>query len=128
MKQKHTFSAISVALIISAALLAGLASADMTSDRKSKSMFTAQTLDTNNDGAISLNELTSRQNRRFAQLDHDDDEMIEKHEFNARLVAMFCQMDRNGDGVLRYHELPGHRYQSKEHQHGNRVSRQFKNS
>ena len=128
MKQIHTFSIISGALVISAALITGLASADMTTDRKHKSLIHAQKLDTNGDGAISLNELTTRQDRRFAKFDHDDNGMIEKHEFNARLIAMFQRMDRDGDGVLRGDELPGHRYGGKTHQHGDKAADHYKNS
>ena len=128
MKQIHTFSIISGALVISAALITGLASADMTTDRKHKSMMHAQKLDTNDDGAISLDELTARQDRRFAKLDHDDNGMIEKHEFNARLIAMFQRMDRDGDGVLRGNELPGHRNGGKTHQHGDKAADHYKNS
>ena len=128
MKQIQTFSVISGALVVSAALITGLASADMTTDRKNKSMMHAQKLDTNDDGAISLDELTARQDRRFAKLDHDDNGMIGKHEFNARLIAMFQRMDRDGDGVLRGDELPGHRYGGKTHQQDNKVTDHYKNS
>ena len=128
MKQIHTFSIISGALVVSAALITGLASADMTTDRKHKSMMHAQKLDTNDDGAISLDELTARQDRRFAKLDHDDNGMIEKHEFNARLIAMFQRMDHDGDGVLRGDELPGHRYSGTAHQHGDKAADHYKNS
>ena len=85
MKQKHTLSIMTGFLAVSAALITGLASANMTTDRKNKSMMHAQKLDTNDDGAISLDELTARQDRRFAKLDRDENGMIEKHEFNARL-------------------------------------------
>ena len=128
MKQIHTFSVISGALVVSAALITGLASADMTADRKHKLMMHAQKLDTNDDGAISLDELTARQDRRFTKLDHDENGMIEKHEFNARLIAMFQRMDRDGDGVLRGDELPGHRYGGKTHQHGDKAADHYKNS
>ena len=100
----------------------------MTTDRKHKLMMHAQKLDTNDDGAISLDELTARQDRRFAKLDHDDNGMIDKHEFNARLIAMFQRMDSDGDGVLRGDELPGHRYGGKTHHHGDRAADHFKNS
>ena len=89
MKQKHTLSIMTGFLVASAALITGLASADLTADRKKKSLMHAQKLDTNEDGAISLDELTARQNRRFAKLDHDKNGMIEKHEFNDRLIIMF---------------------------------------
>ena len=121
MKQKHTLSAMTGFLVVSAALITGLASADMTTDRKNRSMMHAQKLDTNDDGAISLDELTARQDRRFARLDHDENGMIEKHEFNARLITMFHRMDRDRDGVLRGNELPGHGHGNRKHQHGNKA-------
>ena len=91
-------------------------------------MIHAQKLDTNGDGAISLDELTARQDRRFAKLDRDGNGMIEKHEFNARLIAMFQRMDRDGDGILWGDELPGHRYGGKTHQQGDEATDHYKNS
>ena len=128
MKQKHTPSIMTGFLVVSAALITGLASADMTTDRKNKSMMHAQKLDTNDDGEISLDELTARQNHRFAKLDRDEDGTIEKHEFNARLITMFHRMDRDGDGVLRGDELPGHRYGGKKHKHGDKPVDSIKNT
>ena len=109
MKQKYILSNMIAFLVVSAALITGLARTNMTTDRKDKSMMHAQKLDTNGDGAISLLEITARQEHRFANLDHNENGMIEKHEFNARLITMFHQMDRDGDGLLRGNELPGHR-------------------
>ena len=77
---------------------------------------------------ISLDELTARQDRRFAKLDHDDNGKIEKREFNARLIAMFQRMDRDGDGVLRGDELPSHRHGGKAHQQGEKATDHYKNS
>ena len=114
-------------LVVSAALITGLANANITTERKNKSMMYAQKLDTNDDGAISLNELTARQDHRFAKLDRDENGTIEKHEFNARLITMFHRMDRDGDGVLQGDELPGHRYGGKQHQHGDKASDSTKN-
>ena len=128
MKQKNTLPIMTGFLLVSAALITGLASADIRVDRKNKSMMHAQKLDTNDDGSISLDELTARQDRRFARLDHDENGMIEKHEFNARLITMFHRMDRDGDGVLQGDELPGHRYGGKQHQHGNKAPDPTKNS
>ena len=105
MKQKHTLSIVAGFLVISAALITGLASANMTTDRRNKLMMNAQKLDTNDDGAISLNELTARQDRRFAKLDSDKNGMIEKHEFNARLITMFNRMDHDGDRFVKLNSL-----------------------
>ena len=115
MKQKHTLPIMTGFLVVAAALITGLASADMTTDRRNKSMMQAKKLDTNDDGAISLDELSARQDRRFAKLDRDANGAIEKHEFNARLITMFHRMDRDGNGVLRGDELPGHRSGGKKH-------------
>ena len=128
MKQKNTLSIMTGFLLVAAALITGLASADIGVDRKNKSMMRAQKLDINEDGAISLNELTVRQDRRFAQLDCDENGVIEKHEFNARLITMFHRMDRDGDGMLRGNELPGHRYGDKKHQRGEKASAHTQNS
>ena len=119
MRQEQTLTIMSGYLLVSAALIAGLASASITTDRKDKSMMHAQKLYTNDDGAISIDELATRQDRQFAKLDRDENGMIAKHEFNARLITMFHGMDRNGDGVLRGNELPGHSRSVKKHQHGN---------
>ena len=48
---------------------------------------------------ISLDELTSRQDKRFQMLDLNADGMIDKTEFNGRIVAMFEKMDSTGDGA-----------------------------
>ena len=128
MKQKNTLSIMTGFLVVSAALITGLASANMTTDRRNKLMMHAQKLDTNEDGAISLDELTARQNRRFAKLDRDENGMIEKHEFNDRLIIMFNRMDRDGDGVLRGDELPGQHHVGQKHQYGNKAPDPTKNS
>ena len=95
-------------LVVSAALITGLAGAYLTTDHTDKSMMHAQKLDANDDGAISLDEITAHQDRQFSKLVRDKNGMIAKHEFNARLITMFHRMDRDGDGVLRADELPGH--------------------
>ena len=128
MKQKHTLSIMTGFLVVSAALITGLASADITTDRRNKSIMHAQKLDTNDDGAISLDELTARQDRRFDKLDRDANGTIEKHEFNARLISMFHRMDRDGDGMLQGDELPGHRYGGRQQQHSDMASNPTKNS
>ena len=109
MKQRHTLYIMTGFLVISAALITGLARADIATNKKDKSIMHAQKLDTNNDGAISLTELTARQDRRFSKLDRNKNGIIEKHEFSARLITMFNRMDLNGDSVLRGNELPGNR-------------------
>ena len=128
MKQKHNLSIMSGSLAVSAALITGLASADITTVRKNKSTTHAEKLDTNDNGTISLDELIARQDRRLVKLDRDKNEMIEKREFNARLIAMFHRMDQDGDGVLRVDELPGHSGGGIKHQHGNKSSDTTKSS
>lgn len=128
MKQKHILSIMIGFLIASAVLITGIASADITTDLRNKSMMHTQKLDTNDDGTISLDELTSRQNHLFAKLICDKNGMIEKREFNTRLITNFRQMDRDGNGVLRRDESPDHNYGDKKHQHGNEASDATKNS
>ena len=127
MKQKHTLPIMIGVLIVSAALITGLAVTNMTDDRKNKSMLHAQKLDINDDGAISLNELTASQDSRFTQLDRDKNGMIEKLEFNARLITMFHRMDRDGDGLLQVDELPGYRDGRKKHQYSDDMLGHTKN-
>ena len=115
MKQKYTLPIIAGLLTISGALIAGLSSANMKYDRKHKSIMHAKKLDINDDDAISLDELTARQSRRFAKIDLNNNGLIDKGEFNAPLFAMFTRMDRNSDGFLRDDELPGHRDIRKNH-------------
>ena len=128
MKQRHTLTIMSGFLLVSAALIAGLASANTTTDCKDKSMMNAPKIDTNDDGAISLDELTTRQDRQFAKLIRDENGLIKKHEFNARLITIFHRMNRNGDGVLRSNELPGHSRNGKKDQRSNKASYSTKNS
>ena len=91
---------IGAGLLVSGALIAGLAYADMFTKIHKRAVIKAKKLDLNNDGLISLDELTNRQNRRFQKLDLKDGGQIEEAEFIARLVAMFNRMDSNGDGML----------------------------
>ena len=128
MKQERTLCIMTALLSASAALITGLASAEMSTKRKNNLTVQAQKLDTNDDGAISLDELTARQNRRFDRLDCDKDGMIEKREYSARMIAMFHRMDRNGDGMLRGDELPGQRFGGKKNQHGGISRDSAKNS
>ena len=91
---------IGAGLLICGGLIAGLANADMYPKTHERFLIKAKKLDLNNDGLISLNELTNRHNRRFQKLDRNDDGQIDEAEFNARLVAMFNRADINSDGLL----------------------------
>jgi len=91
---------IGAGLLLSVGLIAGLANTDMDPSTGKRDVVTAKKLDIDNDGLISLEELTSRQNRRFQKLDSNDDGQIDETEFNARLVTMFKNMDINSDGML----------------------------
>ena len=87
-------------LLISGGLIVGLANAHIYPKTQKHAVVKAKKLDANNDGLISLDELTSRRNQRFQKLDHNADGQIDAAEFNARLVAMFNRMDSNSDGML----------------------------
>ena len=91
MKQRYFYVLIGAGLLASGSIITGLANADMSDASHKRDKFMAKKLDINNDGMISLEELTSRLN---------GDGMIDKTEFNGRIVAMFEKMDSNGDGSL----------------------------
>ena len=91
---------IGAGLLISGALIVGLAYADMYQKTDKRTVIKAKKLDVNNDGLISFNELTSRQDRRFRKLDRNDGSQIDEAKFNARLMIMFNRIDSNSDGML----------------------------
>ena len=111
---------IGAGLLVSGALIAGLAYADMFPKTHKQAVIKAKKLDVNNDGFISLNELTNRQNQRSQKLDRNDNGQIDEAEFNARLVAMFNRMDSNSDGMLDDVEISKlkHRHHDKSHNSG----------
>ena len=91
---------IGAGLLISGGLIVGLANAEMYPNTHKRAVVKAKKLDVNNDGLISLDELTSRQKPRFQKLDRINNGQIGEDEFNARVVAMFNRMDDNSDGIL----------------------------
>ena len=129
MKKTHFPVIIGSGLLSAASLIAGLASADIDSNKHGAGKYSsdhnagrvaAKRLDINNDGKISLNELTARQTRRFAKLDTDGDGSINMGEFNARLIAMFNRMDANADGFLDEDEVSRNiKKHSNDHNHNN---------
>ena len=108
---------IGAGLLVSGALITGLAYADMFLKTHKRAVIQAKKLDVNNDGFISLDELTNHQNRRFQQMNRNDDSRIDEAEFNARLVAMFNRVDSNSDGVLDDVEISklSHRHNGNSH-------------
>ena len=108
---------IGAGLLVSGALIAGLAYADMFPKTHKPAVIKAKKLDVNNDGFISLDELTNRLNQRFQKLGRNDDGRIDETEFNARLVAMFNRVDSNSDGMLDDVEISklSHRHNGKSH-------------
>lgn len=100
MKQRYFPVLIGAGLLLSGSIITGLANADMDDASDKRGKFMAKKLDINNDGMISLEELTSRQDKRFQMLDLNADGMIDKPKFNGCIAAMFEKMDRNGDGSL----------------------------
>ena len=79
---------IGAGLLISGALIAGLAYADMFPKTHKRAVIKAKKLDVNNDGFISLDELTNRQNRRFQKLDRNDDGQIDEAEAESNVDAI----------------------------------------
>ena len=105
MKQRYFPILIGAGLLASGSIITGLANADMGDKSHKRGKFMAKKLDINNDGMISLKELTIRQDKRFPILDLNADGMIDKNGFNSRIAAMFEKMDRNGDGSLDDNEI-----------------------
>ena len=91
---------IGAGLLISGALIVGLAFSEMYPKTEKRAVIKAKKLDVNDDGLISLNELASRQDRRFQKPSHNGSGHIDEAKFNARLVTMFNCIDSNSDGML----------------------------
>ena len=105
MKQRYFPVLIGAGLLVSGSIITGLANADIGDASYKRDTFMAKKPDINNDGMISLEELTSRQDKRFQMLDLNADGMIDKTEFTGRIVAMFAKMDSNGDSSLDDEEI-----------------------
>ena len=105
LKQRYFPVLIGAGLLVSGSIITGLANANMDDSSHKRDKFMAKKLDINNDGMISLGELTSRQDKRFQMLDLNADGMIDKTEFTGRIVAMFAKMDSNGDSSLDDEEI-----------------------
>lgn len=108
---------IGAGLLVSGGLIAELANANIYKNTHKRAVVKAKKLDVNNDGLISLDELTVRQNRRFQKLNREGDSQIDESELNARLLAMFNRMDSNSDGMLDDVEISKlkHRHHGKNH-------------
>ena len=100
MKQHYFPFLIGAGLLVSGSIITGLANANMGDASHKRGKFMAKKLDINNDGMISLEELTSRQDKHSQTLDLNANGMIDKTEFNGRIIAMLEKIDRNGDGTL----------------------------
>ncbi len=99
MKFKLTYIIIVASFLVSGALIGGLPIADIDISKHKGLKITAEQIDLKKDGMISLDELSFRQQNRFAQLDRNHDGSINFTEFNARIVAMFNRMDSDGNGL-----------------------------
>jgi hypothetical protein len=109
MKKISTKAIIASALFVSCGLIAGLATAAGSPGHRAFGHYgkiNALKLDSNQDGALSQEELLSHNTTRFTRLDSNEDGSISKDEFNARLIAMFEAMDSNSDGMLKGDEMP----------------------
>ena len=109
---------IGAGLLISGALIVGLAYSEMYPKTEKRAVIKAKKLDVNNDGFISLDELTRRQNELYQKLDQKADGKFSEAEFNPRLVVIFNRIDSNSDGMLddveisrlkHHHHVKGHK-------------------
>ena len=91
---------IGAGLLASSDLIAELADANMYPNANKQALIRAKKLDVNNDGLISLDELSRRQSRRYQKVDRKEDVKVDEVGFNARLVVMFNRIDSNSDGKL----------------------------
>ena len=105
MKFKLTYIIIVASFLVSGALIGGLAIVDTGISKHKGTKITTEQIDLNKDGMISLDELSFRQQNRFAQLDRNHEGRINFTEFNARIVAMFNRMNSDGNGLLDNTEL-----------------------
>ena len=105
MQQRYFPALICAGLLVSGSIITRLANADMDDASQKRGNLMAKKLDINNDGMISLEDLTSRQDKRFQMLDLNANGMVDKTEFNGRIIAMFEKMDSNGDGSLDDQEI-----------------------
>ncbi len=109
MKKISRSAILEIFLFISSALVVGLATTATFSEHKGfgyHGKINAVKLDSNNDDALSKDELLSHNTRRFTRLDSNKDGSISEDEFNAHLIVMFEAMDSNGDGMLKGNEMP----------------------
>ena len=105
MKQLYFPFLIGAGLLVSGSIITGLANANMGDASHKRGKFMAKKLDINNDGMISLEELTSRQDKHSQMLDLNANGMIDKTEFNGHIVALLEMMGSNGDGSLNDKEI-----------------------
>ena len=104
---KKTF--LMAALLSGVVMAAGAVSAQP--DQRERPDFA--TLDTNGDGALTLEELQARGEARFAEMDTDGDGALSAEELIAqanaqaedRVARMIERMDENGDGALQADEM-----------------------
>ena len=112
--------------ILMVALLSGLvltAGAAQARDHGERPDFA--TLDTNGDGALSLEELQAQGEARFSAVDTDGDGALSAEELTAaageraaeRTAQMIERLDENGDGALQLEEMPA--------REGDRAERMF---
>ena len=108
---------IGIGLLVASGLIAGLANADIYLNTNKRAVITAKKLDVNDDGLISLDELTNRQDQSLQKLGRNNDGQHDKAEYNERLLAMFRRIDGNGDGMLDDNEILvlKHRHYSRGH-------------
>ena len=106
-----------LSLLVLVGLIVELSNANINENPHKQAVVKAKKLDVNNDGFISLDELTRRPKQRFKKQGRKEGSPIDEADFNARLLAMFNRMDSNSDGMLDDIEIskPQHHHDGRDH-------------
>jgi len=119
MKRKMIIGSMIAALALPTTVLAA-----KDGDRKghhSKNMF--EQLDTNKDGEVSLEEMTSRTTEKFQKLDKDGNGTISVDEMSVRQKEFFTKLDTDGSGTISQEEAKAFKEMKREMKQERRASR-----
>lgn len=118
MKALNKTIVIAGGLALSGVIVASLAVAGNASHHPKKHrMLHAVSIDSNGDGALTMEEVMAHSRMRFDRLDADGNGTVTPEEFGARLASMFGRMDADKNGTLEGDELPRRLKKGGHHHH-----------